>query len=402
MKSERRHELQTNVLADWLGKVLATLQPYSTYILGGCLVLLVAGLVAIIASGWESFWPNSRTARSGRSWAEFMATYSEAQREAMERGDSDLLYEFAENHPNSTAGLWARQAQADMDLQSGVSKIYNKADKNTADEAKDELGNAAEAYQTVMDSAKDSPMLRQRAMLGYAQANEFLSMLTEDADENQEYVDAARQNYEQLAETAADTTVGRLAAERLRLLNELAGAASSAGEDGSWYRWLAQQELPPPTPIGQGLPGGQGFPGGQGLPGDMGLGGGTPRVGSNTLPGGPSRRPLPPAPTLTTPFSLDNGDDAEPAEGSGSEETSESGKGSEAQKAPDAEDTSDDATSDSDQPSESKDTNGEAESASPEPEAADSGDQKQPPTEASGDDASGKADDDAGEETKQS
>ncbi len=47
MKSERRHELHTNALADWLGGIIERIRPYQTTLLG---VVLLAGL--LIAVGY--------------------------------------------------------------------------------------------------------------------------------------------------------------------------------------------------------------------------------------------------------------------------------------------------------------------------------------------------------------
>ena len=45
MKSQRRHELEQNELAQWLGGLIAKLKPYQNFLLGVLLVLLV-GTVA--------------------------------------------------------------------------------------------------------------------------------------------------------------------------------------------------------------------------------------------------------------------------------------------------------------------------------------------------------------------
>jgi len=61
MKSKRRHDLQTNVLADWISKKIVWLQSNATWLLGGTLVLVaIMALLAIrenrlasaAADGW--------------------------------------------------------------------------------------------------------------------------------------------------------------------------------------------------------------------------------------------------------------------------------------------------------------------------------------------------------------
>ena len=40
MKSERRHELEQNALADWMTDLIETLKPYANYILAGTLAVV--------------------------------------------------------------------------------------------------------------------------------------------------------------------------------------------------------------------------------------------------------------------------------------------------------------------------------------------------------------------------
>ena len=46
MKAKRRHELQTNELADWLGKEVEKVKPYTAWMLGGLIVLVLGYLYA--------------------------------------------------------------------------------------------------------------------------------------------------------------------------------------------------------------------------------------------------------------------------------------------------------------------------------------------------------------------
>ena len=69
MKTERRHELQTNVLADWLGHRTEAIRPYFIYIVMGGVALLVVAIVVTIASNWQ-------LARSSEGWADYFAAAS--------------------------------------------------------------------------------------------------------------------------------------------------------------------------------------------------------------------------------------------------------------------------------------------------------------------------------------
>ena len=56
MKSERRHELQTNALADWIGEAIERIRPYQTTLLGVALLvmLLIGGPLVVPTFGQPS------------------------------------------------------------------------------------------------------------------------------------------------------------------------------------------------------------------------------------------------------------------------------------------------------------------------------------------------------------
>ena len=71
MKAERRHELQTNALADWLAKTIQKVQPHANTILIGALLVIVAIVAVVMLSGRSS-------GRSDGAWNEyFQATIYE-------------------------------------------------------------------------------------------------------------------------------------------------------------------------------------------------------------------------------------------------------------------------------------------------------------------------------------
>ncbi|MCO6456361.1 MAG: hypothetical protein J5I93_13765, partial [Pirellulaceae bacterium] len=286
MKTERRHELQTNQLADWLGRNLEGIQPYFKSIVAVGLLLLAALFGYLIIT-------SSQTSRLGNSWAAFLAAFGQR--------DAKQLDRVAESNQGTVAGLWARQSLADIKLASGSSQMYQDRDA-----AAEDLEAAAKAYRAVIEQAAQDAMLRQRALLGLAQASECLSILTRNESNNQKYLDEARQSYKQLAQDAAKTAIGQVAAKRLALLENL---SQSSTDQENWYLWLANQELPSP-PLG-GDPGMFSDPSGLG---------GAPRVGSNTMPDRPLIDPLPERPTLDLPFGTEpeatrpTPDQPEPAE----------------------------------------------------------------------------------------
>ena len=72
MKSKRRHELQTNELADTLGQWIERVRPHMTMI-----VLLVVGVVAILAAWYYVAY--SRESERAQAWRSYMDAGSDPQ-----------------------------------------------------------------------------------------------------------------------------------------------------------------------------------------------------------------------------------------------------------------------------------------------------------------------------------
>ena len=92
MKSERRHELQHNELAEWLFKTGEQLKPYQNLILAG----VVAIAVAIVGYSW---WARHNATRTNQAWTELSR--------ALDAGSPDMLAAVAEEYPNTVVGQTA-------------------------------------------------------------------------------------------------------------------------------------------------------------------------------------------------------------------------------------------------------------------------------------------------------
>jgi len=220
MKSERRHELQTNELADWLGNHIEAYRPYLKTTGAVVLALAAVGLAYVIVS-------QRQEAASGQSWeAYFRAIW---QRDPKEIGAR--LEQVARQEANSLPGLWALQSAADVDLENGAQKLF----RDRA-EALRELERAEENYLEVEKQAQAYPQLLERCRYGLAQALECQGKL-----------EKAREKYEQVVKADATGALGKMAARRLK----------SIGGDqvAEFYDWFARQTPPPPgQPRGTGLP----------------------------------------------------------------------------------------------------------------------------------------------------
>ncbi len=129
MKSERRHELQHNVLADWLANTAETLKPYQN-------LILAVATVAVIGVAVYTWWSREAASRTAQSWDELSA--------ALESGKPEDLAKVIENHPGTIIADMAALVSADAHLAQGCNALFvNKA------EAQNELNKAIESYTLV-------------------------------------------------------------------------------------------------------------------------------------------------------------------------------------------------------------------------------------------------------------
>ncbi len=224
MKSKRRHELQTNELADRLGQWIARVRPYSTL-----LCVAVLGVVLILA-GWY-YVAASRSQVLAAAWRSVMSAGANPQSDMVEE-----LSRVADQYENSSAGLWAALTAADLEGARGMSLLFS--DRAGAETS---LGQAKSRYREVSANprAAQEPLLLQRARFGLAQVCEGLSELEE----------AAKQ-YALVSSAAPGTTLGGVAQERVKQLEN--------PEAKKWYHWFANQR-PVPRNLGADRPPGQ-FP----------------------------------------------------------------------------------------------------------------------------------------------
>lgn len=211
MKTERRHELQTNVLADYLGKHLQRIQPYSKHISLGVMLIVVAILAGL-------YFSNKRAAEMGAGWSDFLAAFAAT--------DPDALEEVANLHDGSTAGIWARLSAGEIKVAMGTGQLFTDRD-----EAEKSLKAAREHFDAVVKEAGGQPQLVERARFGLAQVYESLS----DIEKAQKY-------YDEVAKTSPDSTLGQLAKQRFERLSDKSVQR--------WYAWFERQEPKPPMPPG--------------------------------------------------------------------------------------------------------------------------------------------------------
>jgi tetratricopeptide (TPR) repeat protein len=244
MKAEKRHELQQNELADWLGEQIEAAKPYGTTIA----IVVLGGLLAI---GLAIYLASAGNPASAGAWSQYFAAFND-------REPAVALKQLAEEQPNTSAALWAQQSIGDINLSQGSIQLFSDRE-----EAKKMLEKAEVAYKEVETKATDS-MLKSRSRLGLAKLYEATNKPEE-----------AKRYYEMVVAAEKDSAIGKAAAAGAKRVSDPREVALLA--------WFDAQKPRKPAPF----PGAGGLPG---LPNDLperpdlslpGLGGSVPGTGLN-------------------------------------------------------------------------------------------------------------------------
>lgn len=223
MKAEKRHELEKNELADWIGEHIEAAKPYAPTIgivlVGGTL----AALLAIYLMG------TSGTA-AARAWSSYFTAVNE-------RDPEIPLEQFVKELPDTPASLWAEQALGDINLIQGSQALFSNRE-----EAK-KLLDKAEASLTKVNAEAKNPMLQARAKLSLAKLYEAKCL-----------PEKAKKFYEEVVQLEKDSAIGKLAQQGVKRMSD--------PRDVELLAWFAEQKPRRPAP---GM-GGGGMPG---LPSDL-------------------------------------------------------------------------------------------------------------------------------------
>lgn len=208
MKTERRHELQTNQLADWMGHRFESLVPHTKTILAAVILATAVLIVAMVVM-------SDRRAANASAWTEFQVAYGSR--------DSEALADVAKMHEGSEIALWAKLAQADVRLSHGVAALYSNPDDATS-----ALADARKAYLEVVNGSGSLPEMHQQALFGLAQTHEASSNL-----------EGAKEYYQKVVDKFPDSGVGKESASRLEALKN--------PEVAKWIAWFSRQKPRPST-----------------------------------------------------------------------------------------------------------------------------------------------------------
>src|SRR5262245_43607847 len=221
MKSERRHELQQNELADWLGEKIEALKPQATLIATIALVVVVV----IVAGTW---WLGSGEHASAQNWSSYFTALNQP------RDSEKLLEKLSLDKAGTAPAMWATMSLADSSAEQGGRLMFSDRP-----EAQKLLTKAEAAYKLVEKEAASEPQLQARARWGLAKVYESLCKSEE-----------ALKYYEQVAASQKDTAIGKAAAADAARLKK--------PQQADLLAWFAVQTPKRPAPIpgfGGGVPG---------------------------------------------------------------------------------------------------------------------------------------------------
>lgn len=221
MKSERRHELQQNYLADLLGTQLRKIENYTKLI-----AVVIVGLV-VAAVAWGLY----RSAEVG--------TRSDATLELLQNagiGDPEALGQVGDRYPNTPAGELAKLYQADVLLANGIAAQFNDRE-----EAETQLADALKRYSEAAGASSDT-LIRSRANFGIARTHESLGQ-----------VDKAIEAYKNVVSIGESDAMIKAAQQRIEALQN--------PETQEFLVWFERQDFrpadpsqPPMMPSGGSLP----------------------------------------------------------------------------------------------------------------------------------------------------
>ena len=188
MKSERRHELQHNELADWLQNAVDAMKPYTNVIIGGLL-----GVAVLVAA--TTVWMRLSERTAANAWG--------AYGKAIGSNSVADLETVANNYASASAGQWAALAAADTHLLIGCNALFEDKVK-----AKLDLTRAVDGYLGITQRSS-VPELRARATFGLARAYEAQGDLAK-----------ATAEYQKVSEMPAGKAFAEAAKQRVKTLQD--------------------------------------------------------------------------------------------------------------------------------------------------------------------------------------
>jgi len=218
MKSEERHELQTDELTKVAHKVSDALHS-SWFDKHGNTILMCISIAALSLAAWI-YWSRRTAAYETEAWME----YAQGQQSA---ASLNSIGSAGSDYASTNAAQWALLRSAEIHLSEGVSASFSDREKSAT-----ELKSASESIEQLL-SRSISPEVRERAMFVQARIDESKS--TGD-------VTSSVAAYEAFKKAYPNSVLAPEADRRIAALQ------SPAGKE--FYAWFAKQK-----PVAPALPG---------------------------------------------------------------------------------------------------------------------------------------------------
>lgn len=209
MKAEHRKELETNVLADRMGKLVETARanPKASFRFWIVVTLVLAAIVL----GYYLY--QSSSTDTSRLWIQLDAAKN-----------AEELEKFAGENGGTIPARTARFEAARILLAQGVQNLGSPEQHASA---LGKLEKARALYEELSNEGREMPLLAQEAMMGAAKAEESLcgSAKPDHANEPRGTLDRALELYQKLADAQPETFQTKAAREKVQELQDPAKRA---------------------------------------------------------------------------------------------------------------------------------------------------------------------------------
>lgn len=211
MKAEHRKELQTNLLADRMGRLLQGVKtaPKSR----STLIWVFLGLAVVTFGVWR-FMAGASTRENSNLWLELDLISRRPNTDAM----LDDLSQLAKANPGTMPARVARFSEARLRFERGQQTL---ASREQRPEAIKDLEDARKLYRELSQQCADVPQLAQEALLGAAKAEEALAKATTGtSEEPRGSLDRALELYQLAAQKYPDSILGKQAVANIERIEK--------------------------------------------------------------------------------------------------------------------------------------------------------------------------------------
>ncbi len=207
MNSERRHELQENALAAYLGRFSKAIEPYKNIVAIAIAVVAIGGLVM-------AFYSSTKAENRSDATLQLM--------QAAGLGDAEVLASVATSYPETPASAVARLYQADQLMARGMQNTFSDQQQ-----AEDLFIEAEGAYKDALAGGTENRLVRSRANYGLARIAEARGQ-----------VDEAIGYFEAVVAAEESDAMVEIAVDRI---SDLKNPATQ-----EFLAWFDKQEFTPP------------------------------------------------------------------------------------------------------------------------------------------------------------